>query len=67
MAPSLLGLVASGLLILFFLIYLLYIVWVKKIKLAPEVILIGLLLFTIAIGVHSIQHEGQEVHYRLFT
>lgn len=67
MTPSFWGLVTSGLLIMVFLIYLLYIVFVKKINLAPEVILVVILLFTIAIGIHSLQHQGQEVHYKLFV
>ena len=57
------GLLASGILILVSLIYLIYIVFVRKIKFSPELILVMLLLFTIAIGIHSLQHEGQEVYY----
>lgn len=58
--PSLLGLVATGMLILFFLIYILYLVFVKNVKLSPEFVLILLLLFIIAVGIHSLQHQGQE-------
>ena len=58
--PSYLGLIASGILILIFIGYWIYYTFVKKIKYSPEVVLGLLLLFTIAIGIHSLQHEGQE-------
>jgi hypothetical protein len=58
--PSYLGLIASGILILVFIGYWIYYTFVKKVKYAPEVVLGLLLLFTIAIGIHSLQHEGQE-------
>ena len=65
--PSLLGLIATGMLILFFLIYVLYLVFVKNVKFPPETVLMLLLLFIIAVGIHSLQHQGQEVHYGLFV
>lgn len=58
--PSYLGLVATGLLILVFIVYWIYYTFVKKIKYTPEIVMGLLLLFTIAIGIHSLQHEGQE-------
>jgi tetrahydromethanopterin S-methyltransferase subunit E len=63
--PSLLGLIATGMLILFFLIYVLYLVFVKNVKFPPETVLMLLLLFIIAVGIHSLQR--QEVHYGLFV
>lgn len=63
--PSQLGVFASGLLILTAFIYLIYILVVTKVRLTPELVLLVLLLFAIAIGIHSLQHQGQEVHYSL--
>lgn len=53
------GLIATGLLIVFFILYLIYLIWIKKIRLSYDTILSLLLLFIIAIGIHSLQHEGQ--------
>ncbi len=58
--PSYLGLIATGLLILVFLGYWIYYLFVRKVKFEPYVVLGLILLFTIAIGIHSLQHEGQE-------
>jgi hypothetical protein len=63
--PSFWGLIASGLLILVFLGYLIYFMVGKKLKLSPYEILSLILLSVIAIGIHSIQHEGQEVNYKI--
>lgn len=59
------GLIASGLLILLALIYVVYFIFVKKIRFSAEFILILILLFGVLIGIHSLQHQGQEVHYNL--
>lgn len=53
-----LGLLTTGLLILFTFIYILYILFVKKYSYRNEYILIVLLLFIIAIGIHSLQHQA---------
>lgn len=56
---SQLGLITTGVLILIFVIYLFYVLLNQQIKLSPETILILLLLATIAIGIHSLQHADQ--------
>jgi hypothetical protein len=55
-SASQLGLIATGVLILIFVIYLFYVLLNKQVKLGPESILTLLLLATIAIGIHSLQH-----------
>ena len=63
--PSFWGLLASGLLILVFLGYLIYFIATKNLRLDPFQTLVLILLAGIAIGIHSIQHEGQEVNYNI--
>jgi len=58
--PSYLGLIATGLLILVFFIFLFYYLLIKKKSFSPKFILTTILLLTIAIGIHSLQHQGQE-------
>jgi L-asparagine transporter-like permease len=58
--PSYLGLVSTGILILVFIIMVLYYLIGQKYKPEPGLVLMLLLLFTIAVGIHSLQHEGQE-------
>jgi hypothetical protein len=53
------GLIATGILMLIFIIYLIYAIFALKIKLSPESILTLLLLAIIAVGIHSLQHQGQ--------
>jgi hypothetical protein len=54
-----LGLITTGVLILIFVLYLFYLLLNQQIKLSPETILTLLLLATIAIGIHSLQHSDQ--------
>jgi hypothetical protein len=58
------GLIATGILILIFIIYLIYAVFAVKIKLSPKSILTLLLLTIIAVGIHSLQHQGQAIETR---
>jgi hypothetical protein len=63
--PSTWGLLASGLLILVFLGYLVYYLATKNLKLDPFQTLSLILLAVIVVGIHSLQHEGQEVNYKI--
>jgi hypothetical protein len=63
--PSFWGLIASGLLILVFIAYLIYYLFSKNIKLSPFEVLVLILLSAMTIGIHSLQHEGQEVNYNI--
>ena len=58
--PSFLGLVASGFLILAALI----VAIVYSGELSPKSVVMILLLFAIAVSVHSLQHSVEEIYYR---
>ena len=59
------GLFVSGILILGFVAMLFYYLFSKKTQIEPYQTLVLILLTAIAVGIHSLQHEGQEVNYNI--
>lgn len=59
------GLLASGVLIFVFIVMVLYYAFGKKYRFDPYQVLVLILLAAVAVGIHSLQHEGQEVNYNI--
>lgn len=62
-SPSFLGLVATGILLLIFILVILYVWWYRTQSLTFYEWMVLLLLFTVAVGIHGLQHAYCETMY----